>query len=181
MQAILKGAIFHSIDDVLHPSERRYSSSILTESSGDIDDLNYDLSLAALRLLQRKGGVFSIIPSTTLVRSEKSNNYRAHSVEEEKNSMLLSSSSIQKPRLVQESLLRRPPCRFEVFKEVLVVPNIDGAADGAAADSVKRTVHILLDIAHNEDAMKALVKKVQMFYPNKPLRLDIENTLVVGI
>lgn len=163
MQAILKGAIFYSIDDVLHPSERRYNP-LIVESTGDIDDLNYDISLAALRLLQRKGGVFSTIPSTAIVRSDKSNNYRAHTVVKEKNSM----SSIQKPRSIQESLLHRPPCRFEVYKEVLDVP-IDDEADGVVA-SVKRSVHIVLDIAHNEDAMKALVKKIKMFYPNKPLR-----------
>jgi hypothetical protein len=155
MQAMLKGAIFHNIDDVLHPSERRYSSSIV-ESTDDIDDLNYDISLAALRLLQRKGGVFSTIPSSAIVRSDKSNNYRVHTVGQGK-----------KPISVQESLLRRPPCRFEVYKEVLDVP-IDGA-NGATA-SVKRSVHVVLDIAHNEDAMKALVKKVKMFYPDKPLR-----------
>lgn len=163
MQAMLKGAIFHNIDDVLHPSERRYSSSIV-ESTDDIDDLNYDISLAALRLLQRKGGVFKTIPSSVIVRSDKSNNYRVHTVGQGKNSI---SSSIQKPMSVQESLLCRPPCRFEVYKEVLDVP-IDGA-DGAAA-IVKRSVHVVLDIAHNEDAMKALVKKVKMFYPDKPLR-----------
>lgn len=77
-------------------------------------------------------------------------------------------SSIQKPRSIQESLLHRPPCRFEVYKEVLDV-SIDDEADGVVA-SVKRSVHIVLDIAHNEDAMKALVKKIKMFYPNKPLR-----------
>lgn len=50
-------------------------------------------------------------------------------------------------------LSARPPCRFEVFS--------------------KGGVTVVLDIAHNEDAIIALVKKVQFKYPNRRARVVI--------
>ena len=57
----------------------------------------------------------------------------------------------------------RPPCRFEVFKQktfVTVSPQLE----------VEVAVDVILDIAHNEDAMIALVRKVRGLYSNSPIR-----------
>lgn len=68
----------------------------------------------------------------------------------------ISSSSFAKaiasPAL-EGGLSVRPPCRFEVF--------------------VHNGVTVVLDIAHNEDAISALIKKVQCKFPNKSVRAVI--------
>lgn len=55
----------------------------------------------------------------------------------------------------------RPPCRFEVFKHSTAVnAHLQQFVD----------VDVVLDIAHNEDAMIALVRKVKGIYKGSPIR-----------
>ncbi len=56
---------------------------------------------------------------------------------------------------ITRALLTRPPCRFEEFD--------------LAADSSKQ-VKVILDIAHNEGAVKALLSRVKARYPNTEVR-----------
>lgn len=125
------GAIFHTLDDVLSPSERRYPLSLQDTGDADIDDLNHDIALAALRLLQRPKPAGS----------------RSSSV----------FSRLNNPSIDYTRALRtRPMCRFEVFAQ-------KSAASGKKVD-------VVLDIAHNEDALKTLVGKVKLVYPDTPVK-----------
>ena len=56
----------------------------------------------------------------------------------------------------------RPPCRFEVFQQVVRGLRDDGQ------DS--RVVDVVLDVAHNTDAFKALIAKLKRTYPQTPIR-----------
>ena len=58
-------------------------------------------------------------------------------------------------------LWHRPPCRFE---EYLVTTNT------TTADNSSVNTMLIFDIAHNVDAMKALVNRMVNKYPNKTIR-----------
>ncbi len=58
------------------------------------------------------------------------------------------------------ALLSRPPCRFE--HRVCQV-DIGGSRGNVEVD-------VVLDIAHNEDSLKAMVKKVKKFYPGRNIQ-----------
>lgn len=115
------GAPFYTLHDVLQPHERLYGGGNGSCNLVDIDDLNTDISRAALKLLQR---------------------HDAHLA-----------SCLEKSS-VELGLQVRPPCRFEILCS-------------------KEGVTIILDIAHNEDAIVALIKKLQLKYPEKGVRFVI--------
>lgn len=97
---------------------------------------------------------------------------------------------------IEKGLSARPSCRFEVFKQKIVVRNnilqigsgemmtnkgdIRYKSDSkievikciktSSKVDVDVDVEVVLDIAHNEDAMIALVTKFKGLYPNRIVR-----------
>lgn len=95
---------------------------------------------------------------------------------------------------IEKGLSARPSCRFEVFKQKIVVRNnilqigsgemmtnegdIRDKSDSKievikcikTSSKVDVDVEVVLDIAHNEDAMIALVTKLKGLYPNRIVR-----------
>ncbi len=69
---------------------------------------------------------------------------------------------------IEDCLKIRPPCRYEEYS---VITNSDSMSD---EDS---KIRIILDIAHNEDAIKALVKRTQLIFPCASIRLVSQNVL----
>jgi len=117
------GSPFYTINDVLKPEELLYNSN--NNKDNDIDDLNTDISRAAIRILQKKKGILSLLGNEN----------------------------------VEEGLAIRPPCRFEIFNQKINLH--DGIVD----------VPVIFDIAHNDDAIIALVKKISHKYPDRNVRL----------
>lgn len=115
------GSPFYTIHDILKPEELLYNNN----KENDIDDLNTDISRAAIRILKNKKGVLSLL-----------NNDKA-----------------------EDGLAIRPPCRFEIFNQKINL--YDGIVD----------VPVIFDIAHNDDAIIALVKKINYKYSGKSIRL----------
>jgi hypothetical protein len=86
---------------------------------------------------------------------------------------------------ILQGLSSRPSCRFEVLKQIVTIelpapapaPSSASSSSSASAVSSGATrreveVEVVLDIAHNEDAMIALVSKVKSLYPNRITRCD---------
>ena len=63
---------------------------------------------------------------------------------------------------VREGTSLRPSCRFE---------EIDVPAPESTGKGTGRSVRVVLDVAHNPDAMTHLVSKLRSSYPNRPLRI----------
>lgn len=207
------------------PEERRYRLSAETEYSVndrsavdntpdggvyDIDDLNVDISNAALKLLQRRADE----QRKQIINSKL---YSPANVTPEQHSHLQLTTSSPVPtrcafdgdysifhRLNAAAVLRglsaRPPCRFEVFRQYVksaspslainsVICSTSNAVDLAKASALTvkngdqedkegggdqvEEVDVVLDIAHNKDAMVALVRKLGQLYPEQPLRCGI--------
>ena len=84
---------------------------------------------------------------------------------------------------IERGLSVRPSCRFEIFKQDVDV-SVEGehtnkidvkvqndSGRGIVENKFKKTqIEVVLDIAHNEDAMIALVSKFKGLYPNRILR-----------
>lgn len=124
-QAAVVGAPLYTLNSVLQPGGMSYCKPKIDIHTGktisdDIDDLNVDISRAAITLLQKQGGIFE-----NILTSENAG-------------------------AVESGLAMRPPCRYQLFKR--------GNTD------------VILDIAHNEDAMVALAKKVSAHYKG-PIRV----------
>ena len=86
---------------------------------------------------------------------------------------------------IERGLSVRPSCRFEIFKQYVDVDvSVEGehtnrievkvesdSEIGTVENNLKKTqIEVVLDIAHNEDAMIALVSKFKGLYPNRILR-----------
>ena len=74
---------------------------------------------------------------------------------------------------IERGLSVRPSCRFEVLKQLVTTKlHATGGREGGGGDdqSTDVEVTVVLDIAHNEDAMIALVSKVQSLYHNRVVR-----------
>ena len=173
-----RGSPLYRIEDLLLTSERKYESSKMDR---DVDELNQDigkictlyiththiffyailyytyiLALSALRLLQRP----SFTPNT------------------DKN--IVKFSRIKESTL-PPALQRRPSCRFEcihIHRPLPINPtaNKNGNKLSPTPESnpvpVESHVRVtcVLDIAHNPDAMTALMRKMDKYYPNRPFR-----------
>jgi dihydrofolate synthase/folylpolyglutamate synthase len=132
-RALEVGAPFYTVQTVLPEEDRTYRRAKVDRISGsvvneDIDDLNIDISRAALKLLQQHGPpVFGqLFPSNS------------------RNSVATQ---------IEAGLSSRPPCRYQLL-------------------SPPGDVDVILDIAHNEDAIAALVGKLRTHYPYPtPLRV----------
>ena len=116
----------------------------------------YILALAALRLLQKP----NFTPNT------------------DKN--IVKFSRIQESTL-SPALQRRPPCRFEcihIHRPLPINPTSNKSSSVLSPPSesnpspVESQVRVtcVLDIAHNPDAMTALMRKMDKYYPNRPFR-----------
>eukprot|EP01039_Chlorochromonas_danica_P004465 gene4465-4891_t len=106
-----------------------------TDKGSDTDDLNQDLARAALKLLIQKGHLH-----TTL-------------------------SELDSAAMV-EALKKRPICRFESFLVSLQVEPKRGDNVEVAGDEQKLIppIRVILDIAHNVDAMKALANRLDRYH-----------------
>jgi len=139
-EAARVGALFHTLDAVLQPLEQKYRKG----KQHDIDDLNVDISRAALMLLRNteniKGALISGVSSSNCF------------------SRLFSPKTLPH---IEAALACRPPCRFQ---RILVGDDIE----------------VILDIAHNEEAIAALVAKINATYGSgcsrKPTSPSIADT-----
>lgn len=106
-----------------------------TDKGSDTDDLNQDLARAALKLLIQEGHI-----RTSL-------------------------NELDSAAMV-EALKKRPICRFESFLVSLQVKPKQG--DNVEAVGVEQRlippVRVILDIAHNVDAMKALANRLDRYH-----------------
>lgn len=69
-------------------------------------------------------------------------------------------------RSIEDCLKIRPPCRYEEFSV-----SLSRDAETANGESTEeQSVRVILDIAHNEDAIKALVKRTLLLFPNASIR-----------
>ena len=87
---------------------------------------------------------------------------------------------------IERGLSVRPSCRFEIFKQDIDVDVVsvehkhsnkivtevqNGIGNNIVKKKIKNIqVEVVLDIAHNQDAMIALVSKFRGIYPNRILR-----------
>jgi len=76
-----------------------------------------------------------------------------------------------------EGLRRRPPCRFQEV-QVLVSPLHRKGLSGhvLAVESSKNSpvlVDVILDVAHNEDSIRALAHKLRVYYPGRSKRWEL--------
>jgi folylpolyglutamate synthase/dihydropteroate synthase len=62
---------------------------------------------------------------------------------------------------LQKALLKRPICRFEEFDIV------------KKSDKSRTQVKVILDMAHNIAAIKALAQRVRSFYPSSKIRYNL--------
>ena len=138
------GAPFYTLSDVLQPEEITYKVPQTEDEFADIDQLNTDITRAALRLLKQSSEASS--------SSGSSNS----------NSKLLKCLSTVG---MEDGLKLRPPCRFEIIPQTV---NLGG---------VSVSVDVVLDIAHNEDAMVALLRKVDGLYHSPVHETKTENNL----
>lgn len=115
--ALSRGAPLHTVEGILTEDERSFRSAALS----DTDDLNTDISKAALKLLLGKG----LLTCSGTVDST------------------LTSDAMR------SALRARPICRFEQF--MITVQTSSG----------QRSQRVIMDIAHNADAMRALVRRVK--------------------
>jgi dihydrofolate synthase/folylpolyglutamate synthase len=141
------GAPFYTLSDVLQPTERTYTEPNRDADFADIDNLNTDISRAALRLLRRSSS--SSISSSAVAAGSSSG------ASTDKLAKLAAALAVPG---MEDGLQKRPPCRFEVFPQTLA---LGGPQSPLRVDAI-------LDIAHNEDAMVALARKVAGLYPSPP-------------
>jgi folylpolyglutamate synthase/dihydropteroate synthase len=138
---------------VLSRPDRRYQlDSSVGSGLEDIDDLNSDIAHAAMILLSRQ-------PKLKLDKLTNGD--------------------------IADAVKVRPPCRFEVFRQVVPIsqsqsqsPNSPRISEGQELQNVEVEVEVILDIAHNEDAIVALVKKIKKLYPGSPVRCVYATTAI---
>ncbi len=107
--------------------------------NNDIDDLNVDIAKAALKIIQGSKNIYCELYQNKLANFWK--------------------FDLSK---LENSLIKRPPCRFEVI-EYGINTKLPGVGD-------KQTVKVVLDIAHNEDAVSTLINKLKLKFPNEKFR-----------
>jgi len=84
------------------------------------------------------------------------------------------------PDEIEEGVKIRPPCRFEEM-DIAVVPP-DGDNDGDTKNTITTkaaTVRVILDVAHNPQAMEYLIFKLTETYPNLDPTKNVR--MVVGM
>lgn len=133
------------MDDVLEPNDRRYNDK--QDQPFDIDDLNTDIAHAAVKLIKNKmqshvGTTFQLPVTVTDIGDEA----------------------------LAQGLCVRPPCRFEVVERYFLPE--DGTMMPYPQGDACVKLDVVLDIAHNEDAIVALVRKMKAKYSNIPLRFN---------
>ena len=73
---------------------------------------------------------------------------------------------------IEQGVLTRPPCRFQVIRKFFDVAgatankpaSVPSSTGNTVAGSEAIRIDVILDIAHNADAIEAFVKKVSMVY-----------------
>eukprot|EP01035_Chromulina_nebulosa_P023799 gene23799-30874_t len=104
-EALRVGSPFFTLDDLLEPHEKRYASSSGSRKSfNDIDDLNCDISHAAMKLLLQ--GYPDLRLSSVISSSKKEN----------------------LTNIISKPLQKRPPCRFEILSRKESVTLSDGTS-----------------------------------------------------
>jgi dihydrofolate synthase/folylpolyglutamate synthase len=137
-------APFHTIDSVLSSEQRLFN--IESPIYSDTDYLNSDLAHAALRII-----------------------HNLQSASSPGNSSSSSSSSALATKLnpdseaVKQSLMTRPICRFEEFE--VAVPS-----EERMMKMGQGKIKVILDLAHNIEAIKALVSRTHAHYPDSDIK-----------
>lgn len=66
---------------------------------------------------------------------------------------------------LEQGLKSQPPCRFQVVKYTKT--NLSAHNHGGSSSS---EIDVIFDIAHNKDAVAALMRKMKTLYPNTDFR-----------
>lgn len=115
----------------------------------DTDHLNSDLARAALHLLQHP-----TLADDAALRAKQELLARRLA------GSAVSSAALARDEPLRVALQSRPPCRFEQFAVVSLGPRAAPCGD----------VRVVLDIAHNVEAMAALVRRLRVFFPHSAVR-----------
>jgi folylpolyglutamate synthase/dihydropteroate synthase len=137
-------AAFHTIDSVLSSEQRLFN--IESPIYSDTDYLNTDLAHAALRVIHNLQSSSPIHPS-----SSSSSSSSAFATKLNPDSLA-----------VKQSLMTRPICRFEEFE--VAVPSEEMMKMGQGK------IKVILDLAHNIEAIKALVSRTHAHYPDSDIK-----------
>jgi folylpolyglutamate synthase/dihydropteroate synthase len=81
---------------------------------------------------------------------------------------------------IDEGLSVRPSCRYEKFTQKVEIPitssvgvnndDVKASSSSSVSSPLDVEVNVILDIAHNEDAMKALVIRFKADYKDRTVR-----------
>jgi folylpolyglutamate synthase/dihydropteroate synthase len=143
--------------------------------NNDVDLVNYDISRSALRILQ-SFSTSSLLSDDNVIRlktKEAIDNFHDNKIK----------SRIF--RSVDEESIRRgidakPACRYEVLK---LFPRVQHnklcyqANEPYESRNMETRLDVILDIAHNEAALEALVAKIRRDYNPNCVRYDIMSWL----
>mmetsp|Transcript_11756 Transcript_11756/g.11825 ORF Transcript_11756/g.11825 Transcript_11756/m.11825 type:complete len:538 (+) Transcript_11756:107-1720(+) len=149
-EAARVGAPFFTLSDLLSSKERRCHPRDAS-APPDIDDLNADITEAALRLLLQKND-YSLQTGVSFSISKEDS---------------------------EESLMNRPPCRFEIRSQLVTLGTrqtpSDTSVDPASATVIENVqtvqVDVVLDIAHNFESIQALVRKMNKYFYGRSVRV----------
>jgi hypothetical protein len=136
------------------PIQTRESESI-TSIFHDTEVLNTDIARAGLYLLQRT----------------QPQDHDDH------NSAIFQQRIQLHANYLEECLKIRPPCRYEEFSVFIKHQSslssnasVTGSTVGGSDDMQESKIRVILDIAHNEDAIKALVNRTKLIFPHASIR-----------
>jgi folylpolyglutamate synthase/dihydropteroate synthase len=77
---------------------------------------------------------------------------------------------------IEEGLSVRPTCRYEKFTQKVKLPvkkdksDVSNSSSATSDAEIEVEVSVILDIAHNEDAMEALVIRFKEEYKDRTVR-----------
>ena len=186
------GARLHTLSEVLQPHEMTHRRAPHGKGPSrdpghlqiDVEALNRDLAVAALRLLSGmqvsnlSAGASAVGDSKLLPGDTTTRNLPPQSAPSDQRAPLTALAAAipqeldRSPELLA-ALEARPPCRFEVLRRE-VMPAREpltlqyGQMTGQGQSPCR--VDVVLDIAHNPDAVSTLSDTVRRRYPNIPVR-----------
>jgi folylpolyglutamate synthase/dihydropteroate synthase len=178
----LKQANFYRVSDLLSDNEKKMINIIdrnnkdLVENIYDIDDVNFDISHAAIKLLIKNTFFSTKFKNTMLNYNNK--------------------------KLLNKTLSTRPPCRFEIIKKKFNIEdyfntlnnfnfsnttldllknesifninsNLDNNNNNNNNTENNIKINYILDIAHNYDAIIALIKKINKNFDLKKTKIRL--------
>ena len=175
------GSPFYTIDDILKPHQKKYQQKVKNDNNHqiqDIDDLNTDICTAAIQLIQ----------NTMNNNNNSTSNVKNISIIE-KTYTKIQNLKFENCQLIATQT--RPSCRFEIIKRSffrhphIQTPfstpasssssshsnssnsstNTNSSTSKSSNSNLLIDIDIILDIAHNHEAMKELMRKMKLYYP----------------